>query len=117
MNQIARTFILIGLVVVILLALHFLPKLSIGENELRRVNVLSDVLPEVYQNDEDLNFIPAVPEPPKPIITERTIQPVTMVIPFLIHPDRLRAQSSHMARNRQTQRKQIPPSSMDKQMA
>ncbi len=64
MNNSARTFILIGLVVIILLALHFLPKISIGDTELRRVNVLSDVLPEVMQGGDDLNFVPEVPTAP-----------------------------------------------------
>lgn len=108
MNQIARTFILIGLVVVILLALHFLPKLSIGENELRRVNVLSDVLPEVYQNDEDLNFIPAVPEPPKPIITERTIQPSNEG-DTISHPSRQTASTEQPHGQEQTDSTQANP--------
>lgn len=67
MNQIARTFIFIALVVVILLALHFLPKITIGETELRRVNVLSDILPEYLESGDGLGFVPNVPEPPKPI--------------------------------------------------
>jgi len=66
MNQIARTFVFVALVVAILLAFHFLPQLTIGETELRRVNVLSDVLPEA--GDDDLGFVPDVPEPPKPIV-------------------------------------------------
>ena len=65
MNQIARTFILVGLIVIFLLAMHFMPKLSIGENDLRRVNILSDILPEVYE--DDLDAIPALPEVPQPI--------------------------------------------------
>ena len=66
-NQIARTFTLVGLIVVVLLALHFLPKLSVGETELRRVNLLSDVLPEV--ESDGLDFIPEVPEVPKAPLT------------------------------------------------
>ena len=66
MNQIARTFILIGLIVAILLALHFLPKLYLGETELRRVNLLSDILPEVHE--DDLEVIPVVPEVPQPAV-------------------------------------------------
>ncbi len=66
MNQIARTFILIGLVVAVLLALHFLPKLSIGETELRRVNLLSDVLPEVEEGDIDV--MPVIPDVPQPMV-------------------------------------------------
>ena len=45
--------------------MHFMPKLSIGENDLRRVNILSDILPEVYE--DDLDAIPALPEVPQPI--------------------------------------------------
>ncbi len=62
-NQIARTFTLVGLIVVVLLALHFLPKLSVGETELRRVNLLSDVLPEV--ESDGLDFMPEVPKVPE----------------------------------------------------
>ena len=67
MNQIARTFTLVGLIVVILLALHFLPKLSVGETELRRVNLLSDVLPEVESNAFD--FVPEAPPLPPEVGT------------------------------------------------
>ena len=66
MNQIARTFILIGLVVIILLALHFLPKLSVGETALRRVNLLSDLLPEVEESDFDV--LPVIPDVPQPVV-------------------------------------------------
>ena len=66
MNQCARTFILVGLVVAILLALHFLPQLTIGDQQLRRVNLLSDVLPEVLPDDLDaMPEIPEIPEVPK----------------------------------------------------
>ena len=65
-NQVSRTFVLVGLVVVILLAMHFMPQLTFDETPLRRVNVLSDVLPEVMQGDDDLNFVPAVPAAPLP---------------------------------------------------
>ena len=71
MNQVARTFVLIGMIVIILLALHFLPKLTIGETELRRVNVLSDVLPEVHE--DDLDAVPEIPDVPQPV----TVVPVS----------------------------------------
>lgn len=71
MNQVARTFIFVGLIVIILLALHFLPKLSIGETELRRVNVLSDVLPEVLE--DDLDAVPEIPDVPQPQLAQQTI--------------------------------------------
>lgn len=67
MNQTARTFILIGLIVIILLSLHFLPPLTLGDTDLRRVSILSDVLPEAMQSDNDLNFVPKVPEVPVPV--------------------------------------------------
>ena len=70
MNQIARSFVFVALVVAILLALHFLPKMTIGETELRRVNILSDILPEYLEDGDGLGFIPDVPEPPKPIVTD-----------------------------------------------
>ena len=76
MNQIARSFIFVALIVAILLALHFLPKITIGETELRRVNVLSDILPESMENGDGLGYIPDVPEPPKPIVVATPATPV-----------------------------------------
>lgn len=55
MNQVARTFILVGIVVVALLALHHLPPLHIGDIELRHVNILNDLTSEadeVYSDEE-----------------------------------------------------------------
>ena len=63
MNQVTRTFVLVGLTVVILLAMHFLPTLYIKGVELRRVNVLSDILPEVYRERDAIDVIPSVPMP------------------------------------------------------
>ncbi len=77
MNQVARTFILVGLIVAILLALHFLPKLSVGETDLRRVNILSDILPEVHE--DDLDVIPVVPDVPKPIVAQPAPQRDTLI--------------------------------------
>ena len=75
MNQIARSFVFIALIVAILLALHFLPKITIGETELRRVNLLSDILPEHLEDGDGLGFIPDVPEPPKPIVITTPVAP------------------------------------------
>lgn len=61
MNQGARTFVLVGLVVVILLALHVLPTVCIGGIEMRHVNILSDVFPEIY-SDTSIVELP-VPKP------------------------------------------------------
>ena len=52
MNQVARTFILVGLVVVILFAMRFLPTIYLGDNELRQVNILSDLLPETLSGTD-----------------------------------------------------------------
>ena len=67
MNQIARTFILVGLVIIILLALHFLPRINVGQTELRRVSILSDVLPDLYDQEDVLDPIPEVPDAPAPV--------------------------------------------------
>ena len=75
MNQIARSFIFVALVVAILLALHFLPKMKLGETELRRVNLLGDILPEYLEDGDGLGFIPDVPEPPKPITVVTPVAP------------------------------------------
>ncbi len=64
MNHAARTFIFVGLVVVILLALHLLPTVSVAGTELRHVNILSDILPEVYRQKYAVDVIPR-PEPPR----------------------------------------------------
>jgi len=60
MNDSARTFVLVGLVVVILLALHLLPTLHIGDTELRKVNILSDVLPEYIRERDAIDHIPTI---------------------------------------------------------
>lgn len=75
MNQPARTFTLIGLVVVILLALHLLPTITVAGTELRAVNILSDILPEVYRQKYAIDVIPR-PEPPKPrqAVADTTLQ-------------------------------------------
>ena len=76
MNQPARTFTLIGLVTIVLLALHLLPSISVAGTELRAVNILSDILPEVYRQKYAIDVIPR-PEPPKPrqaVIADSTQQ-------------------------------------------
>lgn len=60
MNDSARTFVLVGLVVVILLALHLMPTLHIGDTELRKVNILSDVLPEYIRERDAIDHIPTI---------------------------------------------------------
>lgn len=58
MNSFAKTFTLVGLVVVILLALHFLSKTKVGDTDLRRVSVLNDVLPDVDETGEESDSFP-----------------------------------------------------------
>lgn len=70
MNSATRTFVFVGLVVCILLAMHLLPPIAIDDVELRPVNVLSDILPEAYQQHGGFDVIP-VPEPPKPIASRK----------------------------------------------
>lgn len=65
MNPSARTFTFIGLVVTILLALHLLPTVNVADVEMRPVNILSDILPEVYRQKYAIDVIPR-PDPPKP---------------------------------------------------
>lgn len=60
MNQPLRTFLLIALVVAIMLGLHWLPTLTVGDLELRKVNMLSDILPtEQTAEEPDLEFLVA----------------------------------------------------------
>lgn len=65
MNQVARTFVLVGIVVAVLMALQLLPKLYIGDTELRQVNILSDLIPEVKKSIRIVEAIP-IPEAPTP---------------------------------------------------
>jgi lysophospholipase L1-like esterase len=63
MNDSARTFMLVSLVVLILLVLHQLPRLTVGDVELRRVNVLSDLFPEITPHDDEAhNQMPRLTE-------------------------------------------------------
>lgn len=66
MNSAARTFALVGLVAAILLAMHMLPTIHVNGQELRAVNILSDILPEPYQQKYSIDVIPR-PDPPKPM--------------------------------------------------
>lgn len=50
-NKPAQTFILVALVTILLLAMHFLPQLTLWDRPLRAVNILNDVIPEVYNNE------------------------------------------------------------------
>ena len=52
MNKIARTFVLVGVLVCILLAFHLLPKVVLDDTELRKVSILSDILPEAEDRDD-----------------------------------------------------------------
>lgn len=52
-NKQARLFILVGIVVAFLLFMHLLPTVKIGNVELRDVDILSDVLPELDADDSD----------------------------------------------------------------
>lgn len=62
MNQPARTFLLVSTVIGLLLALYFLPRITVGDVTLRRVNILSDLLPESSLADEGSVF--DMPAPP-----------------------------------------------------
>lgn len=66
MNSAARTFTLVGLIAAILLAMHLMPIVHVGGQELRAVNILSDILPEPYQQKYGIDVIPR-PDPPKPM--------------------------------------------------
>ena len=89
MNQVARTFLLVGLVVVILFAMRFLPTICLGDNELRRVNILSDLLPETL-NETDSTEVLDIPEPPSSVsdsvLVYDSIEGLDTVIPRMIQP-------------------------------
>ena len=65
MNQAARTFALVGTVVLILLAFHWLPAITVGGTALRHVNILADLLPEANRQQSDADIIPT-PTPARP---------------------------------------------------
>ena len=62
MDQPVRTFTLVGLVVFFLLLMHQLPTLSISGTELRHVNLLSQILPDVHENVVDVIPVPKAPK-------------------------------------------------------
>jgi hypothetical protein len=63
-NAPSRTFVLVGLVVAILLFMHFIPQIKICGVNLRHVDILCDVVPELDGGDTH-NVIskPLVPDP------------------------------------------------------
>ena len=64
-NQPARTFVLISIIVTILVYMHFLPHVSVAGTQLRDVDILSEVLPEVDGDKEnDVIAKPVVPAAP-----------------------------------------------------
>ena len=92
MNQVARTFILVGLVVVILFAMRFLPTIYLGDNELRQVNILSDLLPETLSGTDSTEVLD-IPEPPSvvasvpdTVVVYDSIDGVDTVISRMIQP-------------------------------
>lgn len=68
MNQTARTFTLVGTIVITLLLMHQLPTLSIGETELRHVSVLGDVIKTQGEN-QNIDVIPK-PDAPKSLLVK-----------------------------------------------
>ena len=64
MRDSERTFVLTGLVLFFLLAMHALPRITIDGTTLRGVNMLSDLLPE--RGEEETDVIPA-PKAPRAI--------------------------------------------------
>lgn len=60
MKSEAKTFVITISVLAILLLMHFLPPLSVGDTRLRPVNILSDLIPDA---DEQVDVIPR----PKPV--------------------------------------------------
>lgn len=72
MNSPIRTFILTGLVVSMLLVMQLLPQISIEDIELRRVNMLSDILPDPNYERDGINDIP-VPVPPKRFAVRKNV--------------------------------------------
>ena len=57
-----KTFILVALVIFVLLLLHFLPPLSLGDTKLRQVNILSD-LSDAPSDGEEEGIIPLAKVP------------------------------------------------------
>lgn len=60
-NRIAATFILTFLVTAGLIALYFLPSMALGEEKLRKVDILADMRPEIIElPDSDTLLLPVV---------------------------------------------------------
>ena len=63
MNQSAKTFVLIGVIVSSLLLMHQLPTLSVAGTEFRHVNILSMLQPEFEEKETDVIPVPKIPKP------------------------------------------------------
>src|SRR5574344_195655 len=64
-NTPSRTFILVSIIVIILLAFHEVPQVSVFGVKLRHINILSDVVPEIGEDTASANgdiVKPIVPE-------------------------------------------------------
>ena len=74
-NSPTRTFVLMGIIVFVLLMMYQLPILSIGNIQLRPVQILSSVISEPEENN--IEVIPTT-KAPKPVIAKtnsgKTIQ-------------------------------------------
>ncbi|RRC99511.1 hypothetical protein [Prevotella sp. OH937_COT-195] len=69
-NEPARTFVLIAIIVTILVYLHFLPQVSLAGTQLRDVDILSDLLPEI-DGDAGGDVIAKPVVPAAPVVTEK----------------------------------------------
>ena len=66
-NSPTRTFVLMGIIVFVLLMMYQLPILSIGNIQLRPVQILSSVISEPEENN--IEVIPTT-KAPKPVIAK-----------------------------------------------
>ena len=68
-NYLKHTGLLMLLVVGMLLAMHFLPRIELGSRVMRRVDLLSDVRPRVVEEAvDDTAFL--MPPKPKPVFVD-----------------------------------------------
>lgn len=69
----ARAALLLGVVVLILIALHYVPPTTFGGYEVKTVNVLSDVMPDEEEEEDTTLTLPQIVEVKKKEVQQDTV--------------------------------------------
>nr|MBP7472246.1 hypothetical protein [Prevotella sp.] len=71
-----RTFLLTGIIIILLLLLHFIPVPVVGSITLRSVNILSDILPEKNKDNEYIPQVKQIAKIPYKEVCAKGITPI-----------------------------------------